>query len=126
MLRVDVAEAVTVGGAFTYGSGVPFTRLLLPPAEDPDEAVYLGGANGLRTPAYASLDLLVEYTRRVGKWDLTAYGQLRNALGKNNAVTYAGSSTCQPDGAGACAGGIDDRFEAGIPRLPLVGVRFTF
>jgi hypothetical protein len=125
-MRVSLGEALRVGGAFTYGSGVPYTRLILPAEDEEDGVVRLGEANGRRTPAYASLDLLVEYSRRVGRWDLTAYGQLRNALGRNNSVTYAGSSACAPEGGMGCVGGIDDRFEAGIPRLPLIGLRFTF
>ena len=79
----------------------------------------------MRTPGYASLDLVAEMTRRVGDWDMTGYVQLRNALGRDNSVTYSGTYPCEGNGAG-CVNGLRDRFEAGIPRLPLIGLRFNF
>lgn len=128
MLFANVGNGVRLGGAFTYGSGVPFTRLILPDEGEDPPVVRLGEANAMRTPAYASLDLVAEITRTVGTWDVTAYAQLRNALGRNNAVTYAGSTGCAATRGmeGECGDGVIDRFEPGIPRLPLVGVRFTF
>lgn len=127
MAFVGMGGGVRLGGAFTYGSGVPYTRLVLPEEGEEDPVVRLGKANAMRTPSYASLDLVAELSRKLGTWELTAYAQLRNALGRDNAVTYAGSWTCGPGaGAGGCAEGIQDRFDAGIPRLPLIGVRFTF
>lgn len=127
MAFVRMGSGVRLGGAFTYGSGVPYTRLILPREGEEDPVVRLGEANAARTPAYASLDLVAEVSRDMGRWELTAYAQLRNALGRNNAVTYAGSLTCSPGvGTGGCAEGVQDRFDAGIPRLPLIGVRFTF
>ena len=127
-LLVDAREGLRLGGAFTFGSGVPYTRLILPSPTEEGGLVRLGEANGMRTPSYASLDLLIEYARAMGSWEVTAYGQIRNALNRDNAVTYSGSRWCQ-DGettATGCSGVIEDRFEAGIPRLPLVGLRFTF
>lgn len=125
MLSIRVAPALRVGGAFTYGSGVPYTRLVLPARGTQGGDVVLGDAHAERTPAYASLDLTAEYVWSVGSWDVTAYGQIRNALGRRNAVTYSGSMACDP-GVTGCPDGFDDRFEPGIPRLPLVGVRFAF
>lgn len=124
MLSVRPVESVRLGGVFTYGSGVPYTRLLLPGAGEAGRRVEVGAPNALRTPAYASLDLVVEYARAIGPWELVAYGQLRNALGRGNTVTYAGSSRCA--GGAGCVAGVRDRFEAGVPRLPLFGVRLNF
>lgn len=124
MLSVRPVDALRLGGVFTYGSGVPFTRLLLPGAGETGRRVEVGAPNRLRTPAYASLDLMVEYARMLGRLEVVAYGQLRNALGRANAVTYAGSSWCA--GGAACPGGVMDRFEAGVPRLPLFGLRLNF
>jgi len=62
--------------------------------------------------------MMVEYSRSMGPWQVSAYGQLRNALDRENAVTYLGSR----DGSG----GIRDDFQAGLPRLPLFGVRVAF
>lgn len=131
---VQASPRLRVGGALTYGSGVPYTRLVLPDGSDPDASVRLGLANAMRTPSYASVDLLADYTRVVGTWQVTAYLQLRNLFDRDNAVTYSGSSTC---GAGLargarggdgdrCRDGIADEFEAGVPRLPLIGARFSF
>lgn len=126
MLSVRLADAVRVGGAFTYGSGVPFTRLMLPAQNGSERDVVLGPANAERTPAYAGLDLTAEYVRRIGPWEVTGYAQLRNALARNNAVTYSGSVRCGEATVGRCVDGFRDRFEPGIPRLPLIGVRFAF
>lgn len=126
MLSVRLAESIRLGGAFTYGSGVPFTRLMLPGQSGSERDVVLGPANVERTPAYAGLDLTAEYVRQFGTWEVTAYGQVRNALGRNNAVTYSGSVGCGGGAGGRCVDGFRDRFEPGIPRLPLIGLRFAF
>ncbi|HEX6068890.1 MAG TPA: TonB-dependent receptor [Longimicrobiaceae bacterium] len=131
-LLVEASRGLRVGGAFTYGSGVPYTRLILPDPADESGEVRLGEANAMRTPSYASLDLVAELTRTLGDWEMTGYVQLRNALDRDNRVTYSGSHACVAPGAVAsearpgCHDGVADRFEAGIPRLPLIGVRFTF
>jgi hypothetical protein len=67
---------------------------------------------------------------------MTGYLQLRNALDRDNCVTYVGSrrlDTAEGDAlsssTAACTGageGVFDHFERGIPRLPLIGVRVTF
>ena len=83
-----------------------------------------------RTPSYASLDLELDYTTRVGNWDVGAYVQLLNALGRANAVTYAGTTRSCPasvtvEPSSTCAA-LQDAFDSGIPRLPLLGVRIGF
>lgn len=134
-LRVQVQDGLRVGGAFTFGSGVPYTRLLLPDTAGEDRSVWLQRANEARTPSYASLDLTVDYTWKRGAREVTAFGQIRNALNRSNAVTYAGSQVCPGKSSsrgarviGSCESGSDaeDRFETGIPRLPLFGVRMSF
>jgi hypothetical protein len=132
----DLGRGVRLGGAFTFGSGVPYTRLILPELEDPSPQVEVSESNIARTPAYASLDLLLEYTRTEERWQMTGYLQLRNALDRDNCVTYVGSrrlDTAEGDAlsssTAACTGageGVFDHFERGIPRLPLIGVRVTF
>lgn len=135
-------KAWQLGGAFTYASGVPFTRLILAdPADDDGAPPRLGAPNAGRTPSYASLDLMVNYTTTVGSWQFSAYGQLRNALGRNNAVTYSGTVDCGSVAGvrmmsgnnwpadlrcGSTASGLKDVFESGMPRLPLVGIRVAF
>jgi DNA-binding Lrp family transcriptional regulator len=57
-------------------------------------------------------------------FSIGAYVQVRNVLGRDNASTYAGSA---PVGRIETREGVrvlwDDRFEQGLPRLPLAGVR---
>ncbi len=113
-----------VGAAGSYASGVPFTRVIV------DSVPRLELANGSRTPTYHSLDLMVEYGRDMGRWSLSAYLHVLNVLGAANRITYAGTvDRCQEAGPpAACAAGqvLQDRFKAGIPRLPLAGVHFGF
>jgi hypothetical protein len=127
----EVGNGWRLGGAFTYGSGVPYTRLILPDTSRPADPVLVDDANEKRAPAYASLDLATEYTVRSGSWEITAYAQLRNALGRENSVTYSGSRACggftlAAASAAPCQGGVTDNFQPGLPRLPLFGVRVRF
>lgn len=128
MMRVT--DRVRVGGGFTFGSGVPFTRLVLPDTTQVDREVLLGEPNAQRTPAYASLDLTADYTTTVGSWRITAYAQLRNALDRDNSVTYARSRECPVGGVTATRNAPpecrENFFEQGVPRLPLIGVRMSF
>ncbi len=143
----QATRSVRLGGAFSYGSGVPFTRLLLGDGREgasPGNIVnastngspILGNPNGERTPSYGSLDLVAEYDRSFGRVRATAYLQMRNILDRANAVTYAGSWKC-PGAEGlyamasfdeTCQGrsGLTDAYENGLPRLPLIGVRIGF
>jgi hypothetical protein len=124
-----------IGSAFTFGSGVPFTRLVVGDGR-PTTAPVLGAPNAERTPNYASLDLMIEYERTIRDWKVGAYIQVRNLAHRNNSVTYSGSWDCQADGglpdsspfSQVCtnAVGIRDKFEPGLPRLPLIGFRVAF
>jgi hypothetical protein len=125
-----------LGGAFTYGSGVPFTRLLIVDGSTAPFPPRLEEPNAERTPSYASLDLLLEYSRSFRSMQVTSFAQLRNVAGRRNSVTYSGSwscasarsatalsaarSVCDPDV------GLVDQFEPGLPRLPLLGIRIAF
>jgi hypothetical protein len=122
-----INHGLRVGGAFSLASGVPFTRVILDPA---GSLPRLGEPSAHRTPVYASLDLLVDYSGRINGWTFTGYLQLLNALGRRNRVTYSGSVETCPAGqsVASCAGPteIRDRFRSGLPRLPLVGLRVAF
>jgi hypothetical protein len=86
----------------------------LPPrAEEP---------NAFRAPAYASLDLLLDWSFVVGSMRWSTFVQLRNALGRDNASVYSGYRDC--GGQTFCEGG--DRFDPGLPRVPVIGFRATF
>jgi hypothetical protein len=122
-----LADAWRLGAAFSSASGVPFTRVIIDETGESEPRIAEPGAR--RTPAYASLDLLLDYTGEVSGWRVNAYVQLLNALGRRNRVTYAGSF-CAPTAVGTTGCGenpvIRDRFRSGLPRLPLVGVRVAF
>ena len=57
-----------MGGGFTFGSGVPYTELVLPDTARPGGDVWVGAPNESRTPAYASMDLTADYTATAGSW----------------------------------------------------------
>jgi hypothetical protein len=86
-------------------------------------------ANALRTPDYQSVDAILMLTRPVGRAQVSAYLQLRNVLDRDNAVTYIGSvyrviPADRPREPNTLVW--EDRFEKGLPRLPLFGARISF
>jgi hypothetical protein len=142
---VDLTSLVRVGGSlrlgasFTWASGAPFSRFLLSPVPcasgdlcvtTDSSAFYIESPNAARTASYAALDLLLDWTRAVGKVRIGAFLQLRNVLNRANAITYTGSvQQCQvpaPPRLVAIGGGVCDRFDRGVPLLPLGGVRVAF
>lgn len=130
-VQTDVSPTWQAGATLRAESGAPYTRITLveghciegavPCAELPP--VLYGTPGGQRGPAYASLDLMASWTRPFDGWSLSAYAQLRNALGSPNAVTYHSSCVCVEGDVGARLG---DRFDRGLPRLPVVGLRVRF
>jgi hypothetical protein len=119
-----IVDGLRIGGAFSFASGVPYTRIIV---DNPPELLEPAAQ---RTPRYASLDLELDYTTRFGAWDVGAYVQLLNTLGRANAVTYAGTTRSCPalviiEPSSTCAS-LHDEFDSGIPRLPLLGVRIGF
>lgn len=136
---VWLGPSLRVGAAATWASGAPFSRFLLGPAPcvtgtscalTDSTALYIESPNAARAPAYAALDLLVDWSRPVGKVRLGAFAQLRNVFDRANAVTYTGSvSQCaapHPPTLVPIGGGVCDRFDRGVPLLPLVGIRVAF
>jgi hypothetical protein len=143
--RVDATGAVRLGGglrigaAYTAMSGSPFTRVKARIRQSDCELFGFGCAqsaasveapNAMRTPDYRSLDAIAMLTRPLGGIEATLYLQVRNVLGRDNAVTYSGSAyeTVYTDRNPRTADELIwyDRFEAGLPRLPLIGARITF
>jgi hypothetical protein len=128
----DALPSWTVGATLRAQSGAPYTRITLVETGcqetgacgDPPSVLY-GTPGGQRAPAFANLDLMTEWTFAFEDWSLTAYGQLRNALGSANAVTYHSSCICIA-GESAASADLRDRFDRGLPRLPVVGLRLRF
>jgi hypothetical protein len=128
----DLLPAWRVGATGRAQSGAPYTRITLidagceatNPCNSPPPVLY-GTPAGQRARGYMSLDLLSEWTLVRPSWALTVYGQLRNALGSRNAVTYHASCVCVT-GESASSADLRDRFDRGLPRLPVVGLRARF
>jgi hypothetical protein len=118
-----------LGAAFTAATGVPFTRTIADPDEcalepgcDPTRLPWAGEPNGLRAPTYASLDLLADWMTSVRGTEVGLYVQLRNVLGRRNGTVYVGDD---PGCTGvACGSGqLENLYERGVPRLPVLGIR---
>ena len=88
--------------------------------------------NALRAPDYRSLDAALQWSRSLGDVDVGAYLQLRNVLDRDNASTYSGSFVVLRDARGERRTAYRrsahwyDRFEQGLPRVPLIGARIAF
>lgn len=124
--------SLRVGAAFTAATGAAFTRrfsaeTVVDEYGDLVENVRTGPPGAHRAPEFVGLDLLVDWTRRFRRWELNAYVQLRNVLGRDNPARYSGSVECI-DGSFNCgsADRVYDQFEPGLPRLPLIGFRVRF
>jgi hypothetical protein len=125
---VRLGPSLRAGAAFTAATGVPFTRTVgtveecaAEPGCDPGHLPWMGDPHAWRAPTFASLDLLFDWSRRMGPVEFGAYAQLRNALGRENATVYTGdAAACTPVG---CSGDLRSAYERGVPRLPVVGLR---
>jgi hypothetical protein len=135
-LAARLTRTVQVGVAYDDASGVPFTRIeegirtadqdagwIRPPrAESP-------GAQS--TPGHRNLDLVADWRFALYGMRVTAFAQLRTALGRTPASTfYLGYRSCDTvpgtDAGGAPACVPHDEFAPGLPRLPVAGFRLAF
>jgi hypothetical protein len=135
--RLDVGGGLRAGAAFTASSGAAVTRFYRGSATcGPSgaecrwtELPRTGDPGALRADPYASLDLLVEWGRTLGRWRIDAYAQLHNALDRENparyshSVRYARCGYGEPDPDGGCT---DDVWSQGLPRFPAAGLRVSF
>ncbi len=133
VLAWQASGTLRLGAAATVASGTPFTRFYIEEADGEDVLLARVGPSGAgRTPVYASVDLLVDWTKRYSGWSLGLYLQVHNALNHLNSGPYDGSfDRCpvapvadrkfRPNEFGGC-----DRFEEFVPFLPAVGVRVAF
>jgi hypothetical protein len=137
MAGVRVPYGVRLAAAYTTMSGAPFTRAyslsaanctLLGFGCDNPRGSYVEEPNAERTPPYRSLDVSVHWTRAFGRVQLSPYAQVRNVLARDNASTYSGSTPVarRQNRRGETEIVWDDRFERGLPRMPLAGLRLTF
>ncbi|HSK20319.1 MAG TPA: TonB-dependent receptor [Longimicrobiales bacterium] len=133
---VRLSRNLRVGAAFTGMSGSPFTRAYSRSPEDctafgfgcdDPQGSWVDAYNAERTPEQRVLDLSAEWSQAAGPLQLGVYMQLRNALARRNASTYAGSGVIgRVEGRDGPELVWDDRFERGLPRMPLAGLRIRF
>ncbi len=136
-LFLRLASWVRMGGAFTGSTGTPYTRFftLSCPGdsrcpEGADEDVrdivgYADAANEGRGPDFSAVDFLLEMEGNVLGLKLGGFLQVKNIGAQSNDGTYLGSfRNC----GGAVVDGVcrsptllEDRFERGLPVVPLVG-----
>ena len=121
--------SLRLGAAFTGASGAPYTRVvadtaacMAEPGCDPARLPWATDPHALRGPAFASLDLLADWSTRIGRTEIGVYAQLRNALDRRNATVYIGGGPgCLPEDCEA--DGVHNAYERGLPRLPVLGIR---
>lgn len=134
-----ITHGLRAGAAFTFATGAPYTRVADLGMNDEGEGIgALGLPNAGRAAAYASLDLILDWTKSFESWGLGFFVQVRNVSGNRNdaayeeTVPYCASElydfsgptlTCGPDGSQPVA---RDHFLKGIPRVPLLGARVQF
>jgi hypothetical protein len=123
--------------AYTHATGAPYTRVHPGETDCGEDGVCVwrvppsrGQPNAHRRAAASTLDFSLDWSRRMRRWTLGGFVQLRNVLGSDNQGRYAGyepphcQSGCE-NGGGADIDGYD-KFHPGLPRLPLIGFRVTF
>ena len=141
---VDVTSMMRLGrgwalsGAYTYASGAPYTRTFEGDetcVEDDCmwlEPPFREARNAQRRRASSSLDLSLDWSRQMRGWTLGGFIQVRNALDADNQGRYNefenhcdNSCGIGPDGEPF---GFEkrDEFYPGVPRIPLLGLRFQF
>jgi hypothetical protein len=128
-LRVAMNLTAESGWPFTLG---PFESCPPGPGTcvEPPEGVEPPESHGLvQAPAYISVDLQVEWERKVGPTRLGLSGSIRNLLGRDNAAawragTCGGRELITPVCEGAQGMG---RFAPGLTRpTPSIAVRVRF
>jgi hypothetical protein len=128
---LDAASTVRFGsldvtGAYTLTSGAPFTRTVFDPSK---KAFERDAPYAQRLPAYSSLDLSVDYSRRVRGASLSVFAGVQNVLGRMNPTWYQ-TSGCfdngqgQPTAAPQCRD--HDMLAAPVKFAPTAGLRLVF
>jgi hypothetical protein len=127
----DALPSLMLGATVRALSGSPYTRITLidtdcePSLFCSSQPVLVGSPSGQRSPGWSSIDLMAEWSHSFGDWSVSVYGQLRNAAGSANATTYHSSCLCV-NGDVASGASMSDRFDRGLPRLPILGLRARF
>ena len=138
---VSASDNIRLGAAFTAASGAAFTRydaaLRNCRTDDPHNCTFMLYARepgAQRSPAYTSLDVMVDWRGSIGRWEWGAYAQLQNALGNRNEAAYQWSklNCCNDDpmiihpDPPSREISADNQFLRGLPMLPMLGLRVAF
>jgi hypothetical protein len=128
-LLVRLRPSLQFSSAFTAASGAPYTRMQStrgpsePYAyfdETAADSMVAGLPNGVRKPAFASLDLALDWSFSVYGVRAATFVQLRNVLMRDNPGVYFASRLCE---------GCKDLFlinrSTNVP-LPVIGLRARF
>jgi len=128
---LDAATTVRLGsfsftGAYTLTSGAPFTRTVF---DSGGNTPVRDAPNAQRLPAYSSLDVSLDYTRRMRGASLIGYAGMQNVLGRTNPTWYQASGYCgngnyQYTKGPQCRD--HDLFEAPVKFAPTFGLRLVF
>ena len=140
----SATDKVRLGAAFTAASGAAFTRydfsLRNCSATDSSActfSIYAREPGAERSPKYMSLDVMIDWRGRIGRWDWGAFAQIQNAFGNRNAAAYqwsrltcvCGSSDSEPPILNPDPNRklpANNEFLRGLPLLPMVGLRVAF
>ena len=142
---ISASESVRLGAAFMAASGATFTRYdsalrncdrSSHQPRDCTFMLYVREPGAERSPAYTSLDVMVDWRGSIGRWEWGAFAQLQNALGNRNAAAYQWSKlecgeSCGSDGElhpdpPSRVIRADHQFLRGLPMLPMLGLRVAF
>jgi hypothetical protein len=127
-LLARLRPSLQFSAAYTYAAGAPFTRLrsLQEGYEDyrsPPllaDSLLAGPPNGARKPAFASLDVGLDWSFSVYGVRAATFVQFRNALMRSNPGIYSGDFTCVD-----CKDVFLSNRSSNV-LLPLIGVRARF
>jgi hypothetical protein len=131
-LRLGAAYSAFSGAPFTRGRASLLGRITGYTTRDgrvvPDSTTYRPGFRGPpsagRYPTFARMDVLLDWSGRVGPVRAGAYLQVHNALFRRNNPLGLISPECFPDAGGATS--CRDRVESSFPIAPVIGVRLSF
>jgi hypothetical protein len=125
---VRLAPGLHAGAAYTFATGTPYTRVRSDPEQNAAGEWRLTPAraedpNAQRMRSHVNLDLLLEWAfGRAQQW--TVFFQMRNALDRENPLIFLFHDQCPTQAPAFHQCG--DRFNAGVRRIPVIGVRARF
>jgi len=115
-------EGWNLTAAGTWHTGWPTTPASLGEAQDGAAYIDLGPRNSARLGHFASVDLRASRSFRLAHGELDLFAELTNALDRRNPCCVSYSIGGSPDGGNL----LESRVEHWLPRIPSIGVLWTF